>query len=173
MRVSLSEAPRATGAHGAHRPHLGAPSEQKERKGQEMDARGKHDFPFPNTGSLSLPLWVFVPFLAMKGLRNRVQDLGALCKATRTRLPRPLFPSTYELQQHLGASTALYSLRPSPGGRVGASVALPPPHTPFPRIQHPIARTRLAGDWQVIPHLLVLWRIIIVDVGYSADTPVH
>jgi hypothetical protein len=32
--------------------------------------------------------------------------------------------------------------------------------TPFPRIQYPIARSRLAGHWRVIPHLLVLRRII-------------
>ena len=162
MRVSLSEAPRATGAHGAHRPHLGAPSEQKERKGQEMDARGKHDFPFPNTGSLSLPLWVFVPFLAMKGLRNRVQDLGALCKATRT----PLTPSSLPFHLRVAAAPRrFYSPLFSPSKSWWSSrrlhCASPSTHTfpsnPTSNRENP-PRWRLAGN---------------TTVGYSADTPVH
>lgn len=96
-----------------------------------------------------------------EGLRNRVQDLGALHKATRD----PLTPSLSSLPLTSCSSTSAL-LQPSINiilsvqGRVDASVALPPPHHTFPRIQHPIARSRLAGHWWVIPHLLVLRRII-------------
>jgi hypothetical protein len=169
--------------NGAHTPTASRCAiRAKGKKGQEMDARGAmaSTIPFlvqqlatstahPNTRSLSLPLCVFVSCLTMKACVTEYR-ISVPCTTQRgPAYPVPLLPSTYELQQHLGASTALYSLRPS---RVAASVALPPPHTPFPRIQHPIARSRLAGHWRVIPHLLVLWCIIIVDVGYSADTPV-
>jgi hypothetical protein len=104
------------------------------------------------------PSLCFRSLPSYEGLRNRGQDLGALHKATRD----PLTPSLSSLPLTSCSSTSAL-LQPSilsVQGRVGASVALPPPTTPFPRIQHPIARSRLAGHWRVIPHLLVLRRII-------------
>jgi hypothetical protein len=115
----------------------------------------------PNTGSLCLPLCVFVAFPAMKACVTEDRISVPCTKQHGTRLPRPSPPS------HLRVAAAprrFYSpllILFSPSKVESARPLRFHLHTtPFPRIQHPIARSRLAGHWRVIPHLLVLRRII-------------
>jgi hypothetical protein len=160
----------------------------KGKKGQETDARGvvASTIPFscPTASDLDgapehwislSPSLCFRSLPSYEGLRNRGQDLGALHKATRD----PLTPSLSSLPLTSCSSTSAL-LQPSINiilsvqGRVGASVALPPPHHTFP--SNSTSNREIPPRWPLAGNTTPARPAahhFIVDVGYSADTPVH